>query len=827
MGRLQLIALLIVTCTVLSPRAGAQPPYREPPAEIVNILDAAPLPWVSTSPVGDTLVLLERETLPPIRELAQPMLRLAGQRVNPATNARFGPRSVVGMTLVDVASGEQRVLELDGQAGYGFPLWSVDGAQVAFTVTTGTGVSLSLASIAEGSVRSLSGPVLNTLGVGPQWLPGRVALLVGFIPSDRGAAPVRSPVPTGPVIQENLGGEPAPVRTYQDLLRDAYDERLYEHHFTTQLAIVDAATGEASPIGPPGLYVSASPSPDGRFLLVERIEGPFSYLVPWYRFPQRVEVWDLDGVVVAELARLPLAERIPIQGVITGPRHHAWRASEGTADVVWVEALDGGDPKREVQHRDKLWLLAAPFDGAPREIARLEDRSRGLAWLESGSHALVTEYDRDERWTRSWLVDVRPDTDSAPRLVFDRSVQDRYGDPGTPLTTTNAAGRSVLLQHDGQLMLAGRGASDEGDRPFLDALDPFTGEKTRLWRNAGEEYETVIDLLEAGASGGDAAAGAGGRGGTAGKLAILTRRETPSSPPNYHVRSLPLDGSPSTRWPITRFEHPAPQLRDVQKELVTYARDDGVRLSATLYLPPGHSEGDTHPLLVWAYPREFNDPSMASQVSGSPWRFTMFGGSSHLFLLTQGYAIMDGATMPVVGSDPETVNDSFIQQIVDSAAAAIQLAVERGVADGQHVGVGGHSYGAFMTANLLAHCDLFQAGVARSGAYNRTLTPFGFQAERRTFWEAPETYFALSPFMHADDINEPLLMIHGMEDNNSGTFPLQSERMYHAIKGHGGTARLVMLPEESHGYRARESVLHTLAEMNDWFDRWLKDDPDT
>jgi dipeptidyl aminopeptidase/acylaminoacyl peptidase len=526
--------------------------------------------------------------------------------------------------------------------------------------------------------------------------------------------------------------------------------------------------------------------------------------VPWYRFPRRVEVWDPQGQVVAELASLPLAERVPIQGVITGPRAHRWRSTAGTAQMLWVEALDDGDPRNEVPHRDRLMTVTAPFDGQPRELIRLEDRSAGWSEVAGGSLAMVSEYDRDERWVRTWMVDVESDGAGEPRLIEDRSVQDSYGDPGDPVLTLNAAGRSVVRVDDGHIYRAGSGASPDGDRPFLDRQDLATLATERLWQNAGEEYERVVEVLPP----------------SNGRLRFLTRRETPSEPPNYQLREAGQD----ERRALTAFSHPAPELLGITKQLVTYERDDGVSLSATLYLPPGHEAGggERLPLVVWAYPREFNDPSMAGQVRGSPHRFTMFSGTSHLFLLTQGYAIMDGATMPVVGSDPETVNDSFIDQIVASARAAIDAATALGVADPTRVGVGGHSYGAFMTANLLAHSDLFRAGVARSGAYNRTLTPFGFQAERRSFWEAPEVYFALSPFMHADQIDEPLLLIHGQEDNNSGTFPMQSERMYHAVKGHGGTVRLVMLPEESHGYRARESVLHTLAEMVDWFDHWVK-----
>lgn len=778
--------------------AVSQTPYKEPPPEIVRLVDAPPLPYVDAGPRGDVLLLLHRESLPPISEMARPMLRLAGTRIDPGTNARHGPRSVVGITIHDLTDGGERRVSLPDDVGVGFPSWSPDGTRFAFTVTTSDGVALWLGDVAGGEARALTGARLNTLGVSPRWLPDGSGLVVGLIPEGRGPAPERSPVPLGPVVQESEGGDAAPVRTYQDLLSDPHDEALFDHFFTSQLALV-TLDGETRPIGEPAVFVNADPAPGGAYLLVERLQRPYSYLVPWYRFPQTVEVWDVEGRLVKPLATLPLAERVPIEGVITGPRGHTWRATAGTADITWIEALDGGDPNRDAAQRDKLMLWSAPFDGAPVELARLEDRYSSLSWLGDEDRALLTEYDRDERWARTWIVAT--DGEDGPRLLFDRSVRDQYGDPGRPVTHPNSAGRGVVRVDDGRVLLNGRGSSPEGDRPFLDALELASLETTRLWRCEGEQYEAVSAILS-----------------TDGPR-VLTRYETPVDPPNYGLRDL---GAGGERVAVTHFEHPAPELLGIHKEMVTYERGDGVTLSATLYLPADHEPGQRHPLLVWAYPREYNDAKTAGQVRGSPYRFTMFGGSSHLALLTQGYAVMDAATMPVVGDDPETVNDSFIAQIVAAARAAIDKAADMGVADPERVGVGGHSYGAFMTANLLAHSDLFRAGLARSGAYNRTLTPFGFQAERRTFWEAPDIYFALSPFMHADKIDEPLLMIHGMEDNNSGTFPIQSERMYHAVKGHGGVTRLVMLPEESHGYRARESVLHTQAEMLEWMDRWVR-----
>jgi dipeptidyl aminopeptidase/acylaminoacyl peptidase len=518
------------------------------------------------------------------------------------------------------------------------------------------------------------------------------------------------------------------------------------------------------------------------------------------RFPREVEVWDTSGKMVKKIASHPLQENVPLGGVPTGPRNVAWVPTEPAA-LYWVEALDDGNPRKKVSHRDRLMSFAAPFTGSPRELARVEHRYAGIWWGERGDLAILREFDRDRLWNRAWFYNPK-DWTQPPQLVWDMSSQERYRNPGTPEMRTLPSGHRAMQQHGDFIFLTGPGATPDGDRPFLDRFNTKTLAAERLFRCDDQSYEFVVSLLN--------------EDGTR----FLTRHETTTTPPNYFVRN----SSNGTKLALTNFPDPAPQLRKIRKELVRYKRADGVDLSFTLYLPPDYQEGERRPAVVWAYPVEFADPSVAGQVSGSPNRFTMFSGASHLFFLLAGYVVLDDATMPVVG-DPETVNNTYIQQISASAKAAIDKAAEMGVIDPQRVGVGGHSYGAFMTANLLAHTDLFRAGIARSGAYNRTLTPFGFQRERRTLWQALDTYIKISPFMHADKINEPILLIHGEADNNSGTFPIQSERMYHAIKGNGGTVRYVSLPYESHGYAARESVEHVLWEMINWFDQWVKNPP--
>jgi dipeptidyl aminopeptidase/acylaminoacyl peptidase len=771
----------------------AQDVYRQPPPPVAQILDQPPLPFASTSPDGRFLLLQERATMPPIAELAAPMLRLAGMRINPATNGpAAGAATLTGYRVRSLEDGSETVVRTPDGA-LGSARWSPDGLWLTFSHTLEDGVEQWVASTATGEARRVAAGVNEAAG-GCSWVSDSRRLLCLMVPAGRGPAPTAPLAPAGPAVQDARGRQ-APVRTYQDMLQNAHDEALFEYHLTSQPAFVDVATGRATPIGPPDLYRDVSPSPDARYLLVQRMRKPWSYLVPAWAFPLVMELWTDRGEVVRSIADLPLADNTPIGGVRTGPRSPQWRPLE-PATLVWVEALDGGDSRSPADERDRVVTLAAPFAGEPSELARTSQRYAGLWWGEGGI-ALLSDFDRSRRWQRTWVI--QPDMPGEePRLLWDRSSEDAYGDPGRPQFRTTGTGDRVLLQHGDWIYLTGAGASPEGDRPFLDRLNLITLGSERLWRSDPESYETVADVLDPAAR------------------RILTRHESATEPPNYFVRDL----ATGQRTAVTDFTDPAPQLSGISRRLVVYERADGIPLNGTLYLPADHQEGERLPVVLWAYPREFVSADAAGQVRASDNRFTTISGASHLFFLTQGYAVFDGPSMPIVGGD--TANDTYVQQLVASAQAAVDKLVDMGVADPERIGVGGHSYGAFMTANLLAHSDIFRAGIARSGAYNRTLTPFGFQNEQRTFWENPDVYFAMSPFMHAHRIRAPILFIHGEVDNNSGTFPMQSERMFHAVNGLGGTARLVMLPHESHGYRARESVLHALAEMIEWFDVHLK-----
>ncbi|WP_233551968.1 S9 family peptidase [Brevundimonas sp. LPMIX5] len=796
-------AVPALTLPVAAVAQEAAATYQQPPAPIAQILDAKPNPGVSVSPDRKTLLLTDRSNLPSIAELSEPMLRLAGYRINPRNNGPANSRVswLTGLSFQSIDGGAARpVTGLPANARLTNTSWAPDGRTVAFLVNVPNGLELWVADVAQAKARKLNGPMVNAAsGSGFSWLPDSSGLLVLAVPAGRGVAPNVDHPPEGPIITET-GGRAAPVRTYQDLLSNAGDEALFGYYFTSQPTAV-SLNGRARTVGQPGVILGLSTSPDGRYILQTRVKKPYSYVVPASLFPSDVIVTDLNGREAHRVADLPLRDNVPtpFDAVAPGPRSVQWRA-DADATLVWTEAQDGGDPRNAAEVRDRVFMLRAPFNDRPQVLLDLKERYAGTTWGRDDVAIVNSRWFNTRHETRT-LVD--PSNPGAGRVLVDRNYQDRYNDPGSVMTEPNARGRSVMrFNADGsKVFVDGAGATREGQYPFLDLMDLKTGASERLWRSSQGEYETVVGVLDE-----------NGR-------KLVTYRESRTDPANLRVRDL--DGGVTQ---LTHFPDPAPQLAGVSRELITYTRDDGVELSGTLYLPAGYDKDRDGPLplLMWAYPAEFTDAAVAGQVVDTDNRFVRPGGSSHLFLLTQGYAILDNPTMPIIGRDGAEPNDTYIEQLSASAKAAVDAVVALGVADRDRIAVGGHSYGAFMTANLLAHTDLFKTGIARSGAYNRTLTPFGFQAEQRSYWEATDTYNAMSPFTYANKINEPILLIHGEEDDNSGTFPVQTERFYAALKGNGATARYVVLPLEAHGYRARESVGHTLYEMGAWLDRWMK-----
>jgi dipeptidyl aminopeptidase/acylaminoacyl peptidase len=789
----KLLGTVIIALFCSLPRAGfAATGYEKPPQPVVDALTAPPTPIASVSPTRDYVLLLRPVRYPSINEVAQPMARLAGMRIDIRTNSLHLAPSFPQYVLKRLADNTDVIINPAG-AKFSYPAWSPDGQHFAFTNTTANCLELWIGTTATGAVHKIEGVRVNGVradrSLPLDWLSDNRTLLMSLIPEGRGDVPKEADIPEGPHTQESAG-HAGPVRTYEDMLSTPYDEEAFDYYATAQLTLIDMGNGGLKALGKPGIFTSIAPSPDGRHFLIARVQRPYSYLHPAEAFPTEVEVWNAAGAKEYTVANLPLADRVPIEGVRTGPRGYRWLPN-GPATLFWAEAMDGGNPKEKVLHRDRLLMLDSPFQEQPHEVFQTVERFRGLQSMDGSNVALVTDYERNKRWQRTIAVDLTKPNDPGT-VLFARNVQDRYGDPGSPVNGTLPNGATAILRSGDNILLASAGASPTGDHPFIDRYNVSTKKTERVFQSKPGTYEIVEAVLN--------------DDGTK----LLTRRESPSDPPNFFIR----EGD--SLKALTHYTDPLPQVRQIRKELVTYKREDGVNLSFMLYLPPGYKPGTKLPTLLWAYPLEYNDAGTAGQVSGSNDRFTTLTG--HLLFTLCGYAVLDNAAMPVIG-DPETVNNTYVQQIVADAKAAIDKAVEMGVTDRDRVGVGGHSYGAFMTANLLAHSNLFRAGLAESGAYNRTLTPFGFQTERRTFWEAQDVYMTMSPFVHAKDIKTPLLLIHGEADDNTGTFPIQSERLYQAVMGNGGIVRLVMLPSEAHGYRALETNEDVLAEELHWLDK--------
>ncbi len=835
----------------LAPALNTTASYRIPPPAVLDIIDAPPPPGASVSANKKWVIITERDlNQVTIAELAEPMLSLAGSRFKQHPDSRLENIGMTKITLQHIDGGIERTLlppgdgrilstatvrdsTTDSELAYaaiqqgamslhlydattgvdrlvatpglqgkiGGLSFTRDGRYLAFTATTRAGVTLWIADTRAATARQVEGVRINHVNGGMAWTRGRPPLIVRTIVGDRGEPPKPVEVPTGPIIQEATG-RAAQSRTFQNLLKDAHDEALFDYYFTNQLVAVDAS-GKVARIGAPGIH-SAQSSPDGEYLLVVTTLRPYSYQLPMGAFATRTAVWKRSGQLVRVVHESPLRENLPSarDAVIPGIRGITWRA-DAPATLVLLEALDDGDPQKKVPKRDRISLLAAPFAGERVVFAETELRYGGITWG-TPDFALLTERSSRTARTKTWAVNpARPA--EAPRLLWDRNSEDRYSDPGRLVFTYDPADyRMVPLRSaDGRwAYLEGAGAAQDGARPFLDRLDLQTFKTERLWQSAPPHYEDLSEVLDAEAR------------------RIVFTRESPTLRPNLYLREL---RQPDARQ-LTDLPEPSPWFATVKGELVRYRRSDGVELSAKLYLPPGYDKSRDGPLpfLLWAYPDEFLTAAGANQLSGSPLQFRRPARQDHLLFLAQGYGVLDDPTMPIVAKDGREPNDGYVEQLVASATAAVDYLAGAGVGDRNRMAVGGHSYGAFMTANLLAHTNLFRAGIARSGAYNRTLTPFGFQAEPRTYWQAPEIYHQMSPFTHAPKINEPILMIHGMRDSNTGTFPIQSERMFAAIKSAGGNARYVQLPLEDHGYAARESRRHVLWEMITWLDTHVK-----
>ncbi|MCZ2101424.1 MAG: prolyl oligopeptidase family serine peptidase [Chitinophagales bacterium] len=777
--------------------------YQQPDGDILALADARPAPVIRMKTDASKAVLLFRNSYKSIAELSEPEMKLAGIRVNPNTNGQSRGIYYTDVEVLDIQSGKTyQVTNKPNNPQLSNFSWNYAQDKMAFLHTTESGIELWVLDIESRVCKRLSGPIITTaVGSALLWSRDDKYIFTKTIPSNR--KPLidkQSNIPSGPIISENEG-QKAQNRTYQDLLKGPIDEENFETLVTSEIRRYDLL-GNHDTFLPAGMYTGMVFSPDGNYLLAYKLNKPFSYIVTYDRFPTDVDLYDKQGKFIKKLHTFPLTEELPkgFMAVRKGKRSIQWRADK-PATLVWVEALDAGDPENDVPFRDAVYQLDFPYSGAGKLMVKTQDRYAGIDW---GNDQTAVLYERWWNTRKSRILLFNPSiTDENPRLFNERNSQDRYADPGDFVTQKNQFGLYTLALNEGKLLMIGDGYSEKGKFPFIDQYDLKTFDKKRIYESVEtdrlEQLVTDIDTK---------------------KGLYLTRLESKNEYPNYYIRDI----KKHTTKQITYNENPFKILNDVYKEVIKYKRKDGVELSATLYLPVGYDmrKKEKMPMVMWAYPTEYKDKASAGQVTANDNQFTFPYYGSPLYWLTKGYVVLDGASFPIIGEGDAEPNDSYVSQLVDNAKAAIDAVDQLGYIDPYRVAVGGHSYGAFMTANLLTHSDLFAAGIARSGAYNRTLTPFGFQSEERSYWEAPDVYNTMSPFQNADKMKTPLLLIHGEEDNNSGTYPMQSERYFNALKGLGATARLVILPKESHGYAARESILHMLWEQDQWLEKYVK-----
>jgi len=778
--------------------------YQKPPPEILELVDITLPPRVLIDENKNFMIYLYRNSYKSIDELSSPEIKLAGLRLNPNSNSRSRTNyynNIMISKMDQIDKSAKQIKGLPKNPKLANIKWSPDQTKIAMTNTKEEGVELWYIDLEKLTAKKLTGPKLNaSLGDVITWYQDSKNILTKFkLKNSPDIIDGEDVVPTGPIISSN-DGKKAQNRTYQDLLKNEVDEKNFETLASSVLYKI-SLKGKKKLLAKENLYYEIDFSPDGKFILISIIQKPFSYLVPYYRFPMKYAIYSSKGKELTVLHEVPLIEDLPkgFMAVRTGPRNFSWR-SDRPSNLIFVEALDGGNPETDIKYRDEIFEVGYPFKQNKVSLLKTINRFYRIDWC-NDTLALGYDYWWNSRNTKTYIFSPS-NTNKEPKIIIDRNYQDRYNDPGSFVKRRNFYGKSILAMNKQNLYLMGDGFRDDGQFPFIDQLNLESLKKVRLYESSFKDKKE--DLLDFEAD----------------NNMILTRIESASEYPNYFFRDLKTESLTK----ITDFENPFLSIMDVSKEVIEYKRSDGIDLSATLYLPKGYdiNKKQKLPMIMWAYPREFKDNKSASQITQNKNEFTFPYWGSPIYWLTRGYVVLDDVSFPIIGEGDNQPNDNFRKQLVDNASSAINRVYELGYIDKEKVAIGGHSYGAFMVANLLSHSKLFAAGIARSGAYNRTLTPFGFQSEERNYWEAPDTYYNMSPFMHAEKVKTPLLLIHGEEDNNSGTYPLQSERYFNALKGLGATTRLVMLPKESHSYRAKESIMHMLWEQDRWLERYVK-----
>ena len=848
--------LLVMTALVL---AGSLPAFadgfRHPAQEIEALTMASPLPTYYFSPDYKKAVTGFRQCRQvPIAELAASEARIGGLRLDPKNFSETRENYFERLEVLDVATGRTvPVAGLPADARVKFITWSPSGRYVAFTLSFPDHVELWRMDMAAAAPKAekLTAERVNTIFGTPFQFLDDDHILFKAVPADHRQAPAQA-LAQSSVVQEVLG-EKKSIRTYQDLLQSPADEALYDYCCTSQL-MVWSPEGVRK-VAEPAIWRSVDPSPDGSYAIVTTEHHPYSYVQAHNSFPSKQFIMNLaDGSIVRMLrdgtvkeerkapAKDDKAPKGPKEPAKPKPAGFGWRPDQ-PATLYWSESEGGGmgpmgfpgmgpmgpppggDPadkdttkvpekdRPEKTFTDRLYQCKAPFDfeNDKQLLLAPEYRMGRITWCDD-KLALFEESSTKQKFRR--LVTFVPGDTLAPRkTLYTLSTEvDTLGDMpvyGRPYMVRNAYGRNVLwtdAKH-AQIYLSGNDRRDtEGFKHgFLDKVSLKDGKMTSVWTSASDCKESMTAITDFQ------------------RIKLLARREAYGVVPDYWE----LDLRKKTARQVTHIEDPVPQMAQlVTDQYVTYTRKDGLRCYAHLYLPAGYDkERDGRlPVFMWTYPYEYRTPVECDKARPDKYKYTKPTYGSAMIWATQGYAVLDEFTMAILAADKDSLpNDRFLEQLVMSAEAAVDFVCDSiGVGDRERIAVGGHSYGGFMTANLLAHTKLFRAGIARSGAYNRSLTPFGFQSERRNYWTAKKVYDEMSPFNYADKIKDALMIIHGQQDNNTGTFPVQSERLYQALVYFGGTARYVQLPYESHGYQGIETTLDMLYETGAWLDKYVK-----
>lgn len=779
--------------------------YKKPSAEILALADFERAPSVSMDSKKEFMLLSYRNTYKTLEDLSQDEMRLGGLRVNPITNISSTVTYINNLKVRKIKDkAEIQVTGLPTNALITNVSWSPNEKKIAFTNTTLKGVELWVIDVATASAKKITADNLNAnLGSPYSWMKDNETLLVKMLPKNRPALiDEKTDLPKGPIVSVSDGSK-SQNRTYQDLLKNKSDEANFDVMVTSELHQV-SISGTSKLFKSADIYAGESFSPDGNYLMITTIQKPYSYIVPLSRFPQKTTVYDANGKEIKVVNEVPLTEIMPkgFSSVRTGKRSMGWRADK-PATLYFVEALDEGDQSKTVAFRDEVFLWDAPFTANPTSLVKTQQRYAGIMWGNENI-AIVADSWYDTRNTKSYLINPS-NLAIAPKIIEDRNSQDIYSDPGNFEMKKNQYGRYAIALENNKAYLIGSGFTKEGQFPFIDEMDFNTLKKNRLYTSKLKDKKENLMSIEDFKKG-----------------EVLVMIQSKNEYPNYYFRNIK---SKNKLTQITDFKNPFESLKNVYKEVIKYKRKDGVELSGTLYLPEGYDrvkKDKKLPLLIWAYPAEYKDRNSAGQSDKNSNEFTFPSYGSFIYWVTKGYAVLDDAAFPIIGEGTTEPNDTFIPQLVANAEAAIDAVDKLGYINRKKVAVGGHSYGAFMTANLLTHSNLFACGIARSGAYNRTLTPFGFQSEQRNYWDVPEIYNTMSPFMNADKMKTPLLLTHGEADNNPGTFTLQTERYFQALKNLGAPVRMVILPKESHGYAAKDNILHLLWEQDQFLEKYLK-----